>query len=146
VTAVASSTKCISLLDAGFQYDLLRIDLILPAPHGFALKEIVKRRNKRQRIVYITGYFGLITPDDLRNAGVPILARLLVDTVRRVIETRAAFDAGTEKKRPGRVWPGQVGMSAARHQRKCDQLPWSRAGARRSVDRWLGRALVHHAV
>ena len=91
-TAVATSTDCLDLLDAGAKFDVMIIDVLMPrdTPHGFALGHMVRYRNPHQRLVYMSGAVETIPKAELEAAEAPVLAKParvgeLLDAVRTAL-------------------------------------------------------------
>lgn len=94
VQAVATTMECLALLKWGATFDLLIIDVVMPAPspHGFALGRMAKHRNASQKLLYISGLLDAMPEDELKSAQGPVLAKPVriaefIDTVRRVLES-----------------------------------------------------------
>jgi CheY-like chemotaxis protein len=95
-TAVSTSMECLRLLDDGAEFDLMIIDILMPeaTPHGFSLGGMVRYRNPRQRLIYLSGALDVIPEDELKAAEAPVIAKParlaeLLDTVRRVLAMRS---------------------------------------------------------
>jgi CheY-like chemotaxis protein len=91
-TAVSTSMEALKLLDAGAEFDLMVIDILMPesTPHGFSLGRMVRYRNPRQRLIYLSGAIDVIPEDELKAAVAPLIAKPvrvaeLLDTVQRVL-------------------------------------------------------------
>jgi CheY-like chemotaxis protein len=89
-TQTASSMECLQLLDKGVTFDLLIIDVFLPALHGFALGRMARLRNRNQKLLYISGAPSLIPEIERERADGPILGKPvriseLLESVRRVL-------------------------------------------------------------
>jgi CheY-like chemotaxis protein len=93
-TAVSTSIEALDLLDAGAEFDLVVIDILMPekTPHGLSLGRMLRHRNPGQRLIYLSGALDLIPDDELKGAKAPVLAKPvriaeLIDTVQRVLAT-----------------------------------------------------------
>jgi two-component system, cell cycle sensor histidine kinase and response regulator CckA len=91
-TAVSTSMEALNLLDAGAEFDLVVIDVLMPVgtPQGFSLGRMVRYRNPSQRLVYISGAIDSIPENELQGAEAPVLTKPvriaeLLDTVQRVL-------------------------------------------------------------
>jgi CheY-like chemotaxis protein len=91
-TAVSTSMECLELLDAGADFDLVVIDVLMPegTPHGFSLGRMVRYRNPTQRLLYMSGAIDNIPGDELKRAEAPAVAKPvrlaeLLDAVRTVL-------------------------------------------------------------
>lgn len=91
---VATSLECLKLLDDGSEFDLLIIDLVIPAPSGLLLGQMARERRGHQRLLYITGFRDALSQDELERAGAPVLAKPMrmsefLEQVWRVLEAGA---------------------------------------------------------
>jgi two-component system, cell cycle sensor histidine kinase and response regulator CckA len=93
-TAVSTSMEALKLLDDGAEFDLMVIDVLMPAatPHGLSLGHMVRYRDPSQRLVYISGAVETIPKAEIEAAEAPVLAKPvrileLLDTVQRVLAT-----------------------------------------------------------
>lgn len=90
VTGVATTMECLVLLDRGAEFDLLIIDVMMPPsmPHGLALGRMVKLRNPRQQLLYVTGALEALPRGELENAEVltkPVRVPEFLGVVRRLV-------------------------------------------------------------
>jgi len=69
VRGVATTMECLSLLDGGAEFDLLAAEVVMPPsmPHGFALGRMVKLRNPRQQLLYVTGVLEALPEGELET-------------------------------------------------------------------------------
>jgi two-component system, cell cycle sensor histidine kinase and response regulator CckA len=91
-TAVSTSLEALTLLDAGAEFDLMVIDVLMPVatPHGLSFGHMVRYRNPNQRLVYMSGAVQTIPKTELDAAEGPVLAKPvrvaeLLDTVQKVL-------------------------------------------------------------
>jgi CheY-like chemotaxis protein len=93
-TAVSTSIEALDLLDAGAEFDLVVIDILMPeaTPQGLSLGRMLRYRNPTQRLIYLSGALDVIPEDELKGTEAPVLAKPvrvaeLIDTVQRVLAT-----------------------------------------------------------
>ena len=91
-SAVSTSMACLALLDAGAKFDLMVIDVLMPpsTPNGFSLGRVVRYRNPKQRLVFMSGAIESLPKRELDGAEAPVLAKPvrvadLLDAVRTVL-------------------------------------------------------------
>jgi two-component system, cell cycle sensor histidine kinase and response regulator CckA len=92
-TAVSTSMEALKLLDAGAAFDLMVIDVLMPAaiPHGLSFGHMVRYRNPNQRLVYMSGAVETIPKAELDAAEVPVLAKpVRVGELLEVVRTALA--------------------------------------------------------
>lgn len=77
VDEAATTTECLTLLDAGNTYDLLIIDLVMQEPglQGLKFGQALKRRNPTQKLIYMSGFADVLPKEERERAGAPVFAK-----------------------------------------------------------------------
>ena len=91
VSGVATTMECLVLLDRGAVFDLLIVDVVMPPSvlHGFALGRMVKHRNPRQELLYVTGVLEALPQGELETAEIltkPVRVPEFLEVVRRLLK------------------------------------------------------------